>query len=58
MEGKTENSFKLAKKVPIYITYFTSLVNENGEIGFFQDVYEKDNELNKALSPQTEIVAN
>ncbi|CAA9198908.1 hypothetical protein FLA105534_02344 [Flavobacterium bizetiae] len=44
MEGKTENSFKLAKKVPIYITYFTSLVNENGEIGFFQDVYEKDTE--------------
>ncbi|TDX11487.1 murein L,D-transpeptidase [Flavobacterium sp. S87F.05.LMB.W.Kidney.N] len=45
MAGKTENSFKLTKKVPIYITYFTSLVNENGEIGFFQDVYEKDKEL-------------
>ncbi|MBE8723716.1 L,D-transpeptidase family protein [Flavobacterium hungaricum] len=42
MAGKTENSFKLTKKVPIYITYFTSLVNENGEIGFFQDVYERD----------------
>lgn len=42
MEGKTENSFKLSKKVPIYITYFTSLVNENGEIGFFPDVYERD----------------
>ncbi|MBB4803101.1 murein L,D-transpeptidase YcbB/YkuD [Flavobacterium nitrogenifigens] len=45
MAGKTENSFKLAKKVPIYIVYFTSLVNENGEIGFFQDVYEKDKEV-------------
>ncbi|MFD2938803.1 L,D-transpeptidase family protein [Flavobacterium notoginsengisoli] len=45
MEGKVENSFKLSKKVPIYITYFTSVVNENGEIGFFQDVYEKDKEL-------------
>ncbi|PWB23476.1 L,D-transpeptidase family protein [Flavobacterium sp. HTF] len=42
MEGKTETSFKLSKKVPIYICYFTSLVNENGEVGFFQDVYEKD----------------
>ncbi|TDP01527.1 murein L,D-transpeptidase [Flavobacterium sp. 245] len=50
MAGKTENSFKLAKKVPIYITYFTSLVNENGEIGFFQDVYEKDSELNSQVS--------
>jgi murein L,D-transpeptidase YcbB/YkuD len=44
MEGKTENSFKLSKKIPIFITYFTSLVNENGEIGFFQDVYERDQE--------------
>ncbi|MTH14173.1 L,D-transpeptidase family protein [Flavobacterium sp. LC2016-01] len=44
MAGKTENSFKLTKKVPIYITYFTSLVNENGEIGFFPDVYQRDNE--------------
>lgn len=47
MEGKTENSFKLSKKVPIYITYFTSLVNENGEIGFFQDVYNQDTDLSK-----------
>jgi murein L,D-transpeptidase YcbB/YkuD len=45
MAGKTENSFKLSKKVPIFITYFTSLVNENGEIGFFQDVYENDKEI-------------
>ncbi|WP_017498561.1 murein L,D-transpeptidase [Flavobacterium sp. WG21] len=58
MAGKTENSFKLTKKVPIYITYFTSLVNENGEIGFFQDVYERDAELNKTVSPQTGVVSN
>jgi murein L,D-transpeptidase YcbB/YkuD len=50
MAGKVENSFKLSKKVPIFITYFTSLVNENGEIGFFQDVYEKDAELNNQMS--------
>ncbi|MBS7230985.1 L,D-transpeptidase family protein [Flavobacterium psychroterrae] len=55
MEGKKENSFKLAKKIPIYICYFTSLVNENGEIGFFEDVYEKDHE---TLLPQTELVTN
>ncbi len=54
MEGKVESSFKLSKKVPIYITYFTSLVNENGEIGFFQDVYEKDAE----SAPQTALTAN
>lgn len=56
MAGKTENSFKLSKKVPIFITYFTSLVNENGEIGFFQDVYEKDATLNRETLPETSIV--
>ena len=50
MDGLKENSFKLSKKVPIYISYFTSLVNENGEIGFFQDVYEKDAEYNLSTS--------
>ncbi|PBJ12234.1 L,D-transpeptidase family protein [Flavobacterium sp. ACN6] len=53
MDGKAENSFKLSKKVPIYITYFTSLVNENGEIGFFQDVYEKD----KEFTPESSVAA-
>jgi len=55
MAGKTENSFKLSKKVPIYITYFTSLVNENGEIGFFPDVYEKDHELREMVT-ENEVV--
>ncbi|WP_241686638.1 L,D-transpeptidase family protein [Flavobacterium sp. YO12] len=53
MAGKAENSFKLSKKVPIYICYFTSLVNQNGEVGFFQDVYEKDAD----LAPEKSSVA-
>ncbi|EJG03344.1 L,D-transpeptidase family protein [Flavobacterium sp. F52] len=56
MAGKVENSFKLSKKVPIFITYFTSLVNEKGEIGFFQDVYEKDANPNGETLPDAVIV--
>ncbi|MHC0445632.1 L,D-transpeptidase family protein [Flavobacterium sp. 3-218] len=56
MAGKVENSFKLSKKVPIYITYFTSLVNEKGEVGFFQDVYEKDAILNGEPLQENAIV--
>lgn len=56
MAGKVENSFKLTKKVPIYITYFTSLVNDKGEVGFFQDVYEKDANPNGETLPDTAIV--
>jgi murein L,D-transpeptidase YcbB/YkuD len=58
MAGKTENSFKLSKKIPIYITYFTSWVNDNGEIGFYQDIYEKDNELTNVQLPQETILVN
>ncbi|KQO33208.1 hypothetical protein ASF10_19230 [Flavobacterium sp. Leaf82] len=58
MDGKAENSFKLTKKVPIYITYFTSLVNENGEVGFYQDVYEKDSEINNSLSTSQSVSSN
>ncbi|KAF2339057.1 L,D-transpeptidase family protein [Flavobacterium nitrogenifigens] len=56
MDGKVENSFKLTKKVPIFITYFTSLVNEKGEVGFFQDVYEKDANPGGETLPGTAIV--
>jgi murein L,D-transpeptidase YcbB/YkuD len=49
MDGSAETTFKLPNKVPIYISYFTSWVNESGEIGFFQDVYERDTDLNKAF---------
>ncbi|WP_433829084.1 L,D-transpeptidase family protein [Flavobacterium anhuiense] len=56
MAGKVENSFKLSKKVPIYITYFTTLVNDKGEVGFFQDVYEKDTAPNGESLPENAIV--
>ena len=49
MDGTEETTFKLANKVPIYICYFTSWVNESGEVSFFQDVYERDSDLSKIL---------
>jgi murein L,D-transpeptidase YcbB/YkuD len=55
MAGEKENSFKLSIKVPIFISYFTSLVNENGEVGFFQDVYERDTDLTNL--PTTQAVS-
>lgn len=58
MEGKTETTFKLPNKVPIYITYFTSWVHDSGEISFYQDVYEKDTELNNFLFPVDGVASN
>jgi murein L,D-transpeptidase YcbB/YkuD len=48
MNGEKETPCILKNKIPIYIGYFTAWVNEdNGEISFFPDVYEKDKQANK-----------
>ena len=57
MDGSAETAFKLPNKVPIYITYFTTWVKESGEVSFFQDVYDRDGDLNEMLSTK-ETVAN
>lgn len=57
MEGTEETTFKLPNKVPIYITYFTTWVNDSGEVCFYQDVYERDNDLNK-ITISKEILAS
>ncbi|PWB22065.1 murein L,D-transpeptidase [Flavobacterium sp. HTF] len=49
MNGGKETTCMLKKKVPIYIGYFTSWVNDNGEISFFPDVYGRDENLDKLL---------
>ena len=51
MSGEKETPFKLTKKIPIYIGYFTAWVSKEGDIGFFPDVYERDVKLNSLLFP-------
>lgn len=60
MEGTEETTFKLPNKVPIYITYFTTWVNDSDEICFYQDVYEKDSDsdLNKITFPKNILASN
>jgi murein L,D-transpeptidase YcbB/YkuD len=45
MDGVNETTCILKTKIPIYIGYFTSWVNEEtGEVYFLPDVYQKDKE--------------
>ncbi len=45
MSGEKETICMLKNKIPIYIGYFTSWVNEEtGEVYFYPDVYQKDKE--------------
>lgn len=58
MNGEEETTFKLPNKIPIYITYFTTWANEDGQISFYQDVYDRDAELSNILFPESTVASN
>ena len=42
---------KLQQKLPIYITYFTAWPDDTGKIQYFNDIYERDQVIERALQP-------
>ncbi|WP_337968194.1 L,D-transpeptidase family protein [uncultured Flavobacterium sp.] len=57
MSGEKETTCKLKNKIPIYIGYFTAWVNDDGEIGFYPDVYDRDPQLDKLLYSSDSVAA-
>ena len=49
MNGEKETTCILKKKIPVHIGYFTTWVNDSGEISFFNDIYERDDRLAELL---------
>jgi len=45
-----DNHLALDQKIPVYITYFTLRVNDDGSISTFNDLYGHDARMNAALS--------
>ncbi|MBS4062313.1 MAG: L,D-transpeptidase family protein [Bacteroidetes bacterium] len=45
MHAGEESIYNLKQKIPVYIGYFTTWVDDLGSIGFYEDVYERDNRL-------------
>jgi len=45
-----DNHIALDQKIPVYITYFTLRVNDDGSISTFNDLYGHDARMNAALS--------
>jgi murein L,D-transpeptidase YcbB/YkuD len=48
--GLDDNHIALDRKIPVYITYFTLRVNEDGSISKFNDLYGHDTRMEAALS--------
>ncbi len=49
MNSGTETEYALKRKIPVYISYFTAWADEDGNVGFFDDVYKRDNRLARLL---------
>jgi murein L,D-transpeptidase YcbB/YkuD len=58
--GQDDHSVKLPKKIPVYIAYFTTYM-QNGQLWFGNDLYDRDDALVaatwKAAAPSAETTA-
>ncbi len=57
MNQTTEKGVKLKDPVPVFIIYYTSWVDNDGELNFRDDVYQHDSELNKKMFAAGSTVA-
>jgi len=48
--GPDNNTVRLTRPVPILIVYGTAIVQEDGEVDFYRDVYGHDASLEAALA--------
>lgn len=49
MNKGTEEWYTLKTRIPVYIGYFTAWADADGKVSFYDDVYQRDNKLAKAL---------
>jgi len=50
VDGSEDNHIALKQKIPVYITYFTLKVNDDGSTSTFRDLYGHDSRMAAALS--------
>ena len=53
--GKLQN-VKLSKTVPVFVLYFTTITDENGQLTFYKDVYGRDEKIIKGLTQAFKLV--
>ncbi len=58
VDKKEEKRINIRKKMPVYMVYFTSWVDEKGRLNFRKDVYDLDQKLDKEIFSKKEQKAN
>ena len=49
-DSRKSQSVALSQKIPVHITYFTAWPDSTGKMSYFNDVYERDEAMEKALA--------
>jgi murein L,D-transpeptidase YcbB/YkuD len=49
-DSRKSESIPLSHKVPVHITYFTAWPDSSGKLNYFNDVYERDEAMGKAIT--------
>lgn len=49
MKGEKQTIHRLKNKIPVYIGYFTAWVGDDGDINFYNDLYQRDDRLAELL---------
>lgn len=49
-DSRKSQSIPLPQKIPVHITYFTAWPDSTGKINYFNDMYERDETIEKALA--------
>ena len=57
MNTEEEKFVKVKKAVPVFITYYTAWVDDNGQLNFRNDIYGHDEKLTKKMFSGTQQIA-
>lgn len=52
-DSRKSQTVALAQKIPVHITYFSAWPDSTGKINYFNDMYERDETMEKALAALT-----
>ncbi len=57
MNADEEKFVKVKNPVPVFITYYTAWVDDNGQLNFRDDIYKHDEKLTKKMFTSTQQIA-
>lgn len=57
MNAGEEKYVKVKKPIPVYITYYTAWVDDNGQLNFRDDIYKHDEQLTQKMFIGTQQIA-